>query len=245
MTTVAVLADPSQEGFVLPDLADSSPLSTAETTVLYEAMLADTCRAIELSGAELLVNYRADDQTPDTVADSETAVREAVTPALDSPEEVRFEVQVGSTFEARVGNTVTHLLDREGVATAAAVRPTAAFIDRPFVDSAAMKLRSSAVVLGPTTDGRVTYAGFAEPIDFTDAYATPAIETLTDRAVDEDHTVDYLPMTPVIETGSDLLTAVAQIRARRRAGRTVPAHTAAKIDDWGLRVADGPELIRD
>jgi hypothetical protein len=230
---------------VLPALAESSPLSTAETTALYEAMLADVCRAVELSGADLLVNYRPDEQTPDAVADSEAAVRDAVAPALERPDDARFEVQVGSTFAARVGNTITHLLDREGVATAAAVEPTAAFIDRPFVDSAAMKLRSSEVVLGPATDGRVTYAGFADPLDFTEAYATPTIETLTDRALDEDYAVDYLPMLPVVETGSDLLTAVTQIRARLRAGRAVPAHTAARIEEWGLRVADGPELVRE
>ncbi len=114
---------------------------------------------------------RPSEQVPDGV-DPETAVREPVTRRC-SPGNARFEVQVGSTFAGRVGNTVTHLLDREDVATVAAVEPTAALLNRQLIDSAAMKLRSSGVVLGPAAGGRVYYAGFGEPIDFEDSYATP------------------------------------------------------------------------
>jgi len=246
MTTVAVMADPPVEGFVLSDLAEG-PLTDSERTALYTAMLSDVCRAVEASGAELLVNYRPDEQVPDGV-DSETAVRETVSEALDAPGEARYEVQVGSTPSARVGNTVTHLLEREGVKTAAAVDPTAPLLTRQLIDSAAMKLRSSAVVLGPTTDGRVYYAGFAEPVDFEDAYDTPAVETLTDRGKDAGWNVDFLPTTPVVETPADLRTAVPLVRARHRSERVVPPRTTALIEEFGLRVQagpDGPELVRE
>ncbi|MFC6757965.1 MULTISPECIES: hypothetical protein [Haloarcula] len=242
MTTVAVLADPPVEGAVLPGLA-GGPLDESEATALYTAMLTDVCRAVEASGAELLVNYRPAEQVPDVV-DPEAAVREPLDAALDAPDEARYEVQVGSTHAARVGNTVTHLLEREGVKTAAAVTPTAGLLTRQLIDSAAMKLRSSGVVLGPSTDGRVYYAGFAEPIDFEDADATPTVETLTDRAMDADLGVDFLPTTPVVETQADLQTVVPLLRARHRADRVVPPRTTTLINEFGLRVtADG--LVRE
>ncbi|AEM56491.1 hypothetical protein HISP_04510 [Haloarcula hispanica N601] len=246
MTTVTVLADPPVEGFVLQDLAGDL-LDDAEAAKLYEAMLLDVCRAVEISGAELLVNYRASEQVPDGV-DPETAVREPVTEALESPGNARFEVQVGSTFAGRVGNTVTHLLNREDVATVAAVEPTAALLNRQLIDSAAMKLRSSGVVLGPAEGGRVYYAGFGEPIDFEDSYATPAVETIGERAADAGLDVDFLPSTPVLETQSDLKTMVPLLRARNRAGRVVPERTMTFFDDLGIRVVDNggePTVVQE
>lgn len=246
MTTVTVLANPPVEGFVLQDLAGDL-LDDAEAAELYAAMLTDVCRAVEASGADLLVNYRPSEQVPGGV-DPEAAVREPLDDALGSPGEVRYEVQVGSTFAGRVGNTVTHLLDREGVATVAAVEPTAALLSRQLIDSAAMKLRTSDVVLGPAGDGRVYYAGFGEPVDFEDAYATPTVETLVDRAADAGLDADFLPSTAVVETPADLQTVVPLLRARERAGRVVPPRTTAYLDSLGLRVtdgADGPTMVRE
>jgi hypothetical protein len=247
MATVAVLADPPVEGFVLGDVAESTPLSEREAAQLYSAMLTDVCRAIELGGATLLVNFRAPEQAPEGV-DPESQVRALLGETLDQPDEARYEVQVGETFAGRVGNTVTHLLESEGADTAAAVTPSAVFLNRELVGSAAMKLRSSEVVLGPAADGRVYYAGFREPIDFTDAYEPPAVGTLTDRAADAEFDTDFLPMTPIVETGSDLVTAVAHLRARLRAGRNVPPRTASFVHEQGLGVeetTDGLRLTRD
>jgi len=246
MTTVAVMADPPVEGVVLPGLAGGL-LSETERTTLYTAMLTDVCRAVEASGAELLVNYRPAEQVPER-DDPEEALRETLSETLDAPGEARYEVQVGSSRSARVGNTVTHLLEREGVKTAAAVEPTAALLTRQLIDSAAMKLRSSSVVVGPTTDGRVYYAGFADPVDFDKAYETPAVETLTDRGKEAGLDVDFLQTTPVVETPADLRTVVPLLRARHRSGRVVPPRTTALVEEFGLRVeagTDGPELIRD
>ncbi|MFB6171180.1 MAG: hypothetical protein ABEJ23_01505 [Haloarculaceae archaeon] len=249
MTTVAVLCDPPRSGLVLSSLVASSPLTEPEAADLYAAMLRDVVSAVAGSGGELLVNYRPDDALPRAHADGDAAaeVREAVAPALADPDDARFERQVGETFAGRAGNTVTHLLEREGVTTAAVVEPTAAFLARSQVDNAAMTLRRSEVVLGPATEGRVYYAGFADTVDFTDAYASPAIETLTDRGVDAGHDVDFLPSLPVIETGADLAGALTLLRARRRAERPVPSHTAACLDDVGIAVVaddDGLRLVR-
>ncbi|WP_299269384.1 DUF2064 domain-containing protein [Halorientalis sp.] len=234
MTTVAVLADPPREGLVLPELAAETPLSEAEVTDLYTAMLRDVCRAVEASGGDLLVNYRDDDDLPAHDGESaEAHLRAAVAPALESPDEARFEVQVGSSFSARAGNTVTHLLGQETVTSAAVVEPTAPFLTRGIVDNAAMKLRRHEVVLGPAGDGRVYYAGFAEEIDFQGAYEPPVVESLTDRGIAAEHGVDFLPMTPVVETRADLVTAISQTAARAGAERNHPAHTAeclAKLD---------------
>ncbi len=248
MTTVAVLADPPRDGLVLSELVAETPLPESGATELYTAMLRDVCRAVEASGGDLLVNYRADDDLPAHDSESSAAaLRAAVAPALESPDDVRFEVQVGSSFSARAGNTVSHLLDQESVTSAAVVEPTAPFLTRGIVDNAAMKLRRHEVVLGPAGDGRVYYAGFADEIDFADAYEPPAIETLTDRGVAAEHSVDFLPMTPAVETRADLVTALTQVAARAEAGRTYPAHTAKCLAELGLDVtedADGAELER-
>lgn len=245
MATVAVLADPPVEGVVLPELVASTPLSETEALDLYEAMFVDICRGVQTGGADLLVNYRESEAVagaPDDV-DSEEALRELLEESLDAPEEARYEVQVGETFAGRVGNTVTHLLETEDERSVAAVEPTTPFLGREQVGSAAMKIRSSDVVLGPTTNGRVYYAAFAEPIDFENAYARPAVETLTERARDADLDVDFMPMAPVVETATDLAEVVTQIRAQLRAGRNVPIETARVVDDLGLFVdADGDDM---
>ncbi|MFB6196287.1 MAG: hypothetical protein ABEI80_08950 [Haloplanus sp.] len=251
MTTIAVLVDPPREGLVATDLAATSPLGRAEAAECYAAMVRDVLVAIERSGGELLVNYRPDDRLPDehvTDTAAEAAVRALAASALDDPNAARFEPQVGSTFAARAGNTVTHLLREEGVTSAAVVEGSAAFLTRPLIDNAAMKLRRSAVVLGPSTGGRTYYAGFTDPIDFDGAFATPELETLTARGRDAGHEVDFLPVRPVIETGADLLDVLPLLNARVEAERIVPAHTAAFLDETGLRVAYDeaePRLIRE
>ncbi len=240
MATVAVLADPPVEGFVLPDLAAETPLSAADAARLYGAMTVDVCRAVEHGGADLLVNYRDSEQVPGDV-DSEARLRELLGGELEAPGDARFEVQVGETFAGRAGNTVTHLLEREDEPTVAVVDPSAAFLGREQIGSAAMKLRSSDVVLGPAGGGRVYYAGFAEPVDFAGAYAAPALATLTDRAREAGLDVDFLPRIPVVETGADLADALATLRARRRAERSVPRRTAETVEELGLAVEAGDD----
>ncbi|MDL5361231.1 hypothetical protein [Halalkalicoccus sp. NIPERK01] len=244
MTTVAVFADPPRSGLVLSRLIETSPISTEEAADLYGAMLSDVCLAVERSGGELLVNYRPDDLLPDEHAggDAEAEIRDLLDGVLEEPP--RVETQVGSTRAARVGNTVSHLLETEEVASAAVVTPTAPFCFRTHIDGAAMKLRNSPVVLGPATRGRVYFAGFTEPIDFEGAYQPPEIETLAWRASDAGLDTDFLPVLPVVETGADLRTVVSLIRARRVAERIVPPHTTEWIGDRGLRV-EGDELVRE
>lgn len=242
MTEIAVLADPPHAG-VLPGLVETSPLSGEAAQTLYTAMLRDVCRAAEDSGGDLLVNYRPADAI-EGVEDSEAALRSVLDGVVD---DARFEVQVGETFAGRVGNTVTHLLDQEGVASAAALTPAAALLTRQVIDEAAMKLRSREVVLGPAADGRVYYAAFTDPVDFEAAYTPPALSTLTDRALDAGLQVDFLRTLPLVETGADLAAALVAVDARGRAGRQVPMHFVDAVDDLGLTTSvdeDGkPTLV--
>jgi len=172
MTTVAVLADPPAETDALAGVVEAGPLDAEAATRLYTATLRDACAAVERSGGDLLVNHRPLDAPEE---EAEEAVASAVAPALDDPDGARYEVQVGSTRSSRVGNTVTHLLEREAVRSAAVLDPAVALAERRHVDSAAMKLRGAEVVLGPTASGGVWYAGFTEPVDFTDALAAPSL----------------------------------------------------------------------
>jgi glycosyltransferase A (GT-A) superfamily protein (DUF2064 family) len=248
MTVVAVLADPPRPGLVLPDLAETSPLSESEAADLYAAMLKDAFLAAVRSGGELLVNYRTDEQLPDEYVTEEpaaAAVRALAADVLGDLSDVRVEEQVGSSFDARAGNTVSHLLDTEGEQSVAVVRGDTPFLTRTLVDSAAMKLRSTPVVLGPSMDGRCYYAAFTDTIDFAEAFTDPEIETLAARGHDAGHDVDFVPMQPTIETGDDLLTVLPMLHARREAGRIVPKHLAEFVTEHGLRVVveDGERRI--
>ncbi|WP_129116378.1 DUF2064 domain-containing protein [Halegenticoccus tardaugens] len=251
MTVIAVLADPPREGLVLPELAETSPLTEIEAAELYAAMSKDAFLAAERSGGDLLVNYRPDELIPDAFAGEESAeaeVRALVADALGGTEDVRFEVQVGSTFDARAGNTATHLLREEDVTSVAIVRGSAAFLTRTAIDSAAMKLRTNEVVLGPSTDGRVYYAGFTDAIDFDGAFAPPELETLAARATDAGHDAEFLPMQPVVERGEDLLHLLPVLEARVSTRRIVPKHTTTLLRELGLRVdVDGgePSVVRN
>ncbi|MFC3476690.1 DUF2064 domain-containing protein [Halobacterium litoreum] len=251
MTVVAVTLDPPRDGLVLPALPETSPLSASEATELYEAMAADAFLAAAESGGDLLVNYRSDDQLPDEHvpegADAEAAVRALVDDVLDDEqaEDARVEVQVGSSKSARVGNTITHLLESEGANSAAVLEPDAPLFLRKDVDSAAMKLRRSPVVLGPAREGQLYFAGFREPIDFADAFEAPALENVNARAVDAGRDVDFLASVGRVRTGEDLVSLVSELRARRAAGRLVPAYTTAFVEDRGLRVEaeDGDRFL--
>ena len=242
MTVVAVLVDPPRDGLVLPDLPAETPLSAGQATRLYEAMVSDALLAAAESGGDLLVNYRSDDQLPDEHvpegADAEAEVRALVEDVLDEEqaEAARVEVQVGSSRSARIGNTVTHLLETEEVGSAAVLEPDVPTLLRKDVDSAAMKLRRSEVVLGPADDGDVYFAGFKSPVDFEGAFEPPAVENANARAVDAGHDVDFLAARRRVRTGGALRTLVSELRARRAAGRLVPAYTTALVEDLGLRV---------
>ena len=251
MTVIAVLATPPREGLVLPELAATTPLSEAAVAEFYEAMLRDTFLAADRSGGELLVNYLPEDQFDEayhTDVDPVAELRSVAADTLDDVSNVRFEPQVGSTVSARAGNTLTHLLETEEVASAAVVFGTAPLMTRLLVDSAAMKLRTNEVVVGPATEGRSYYAGFTEPVDFSEAFAGIDLQRLTNRANDADLDTEFLPMSPRIETGRDLLSFLPMLRARFTAERIVPEYTATFVHDHGLDVTegdDGPELVVD
>ncbi|MFQ3285391.1 MAG: hypothetical protein ACI9TI_002189 [Natronomonas sp.] len=241
MTTIAVLADPPHSDVAFPELVANSPLSAEAAASLYAALLKDTALAAERSGGELLVNYRPAGALGLGV-DSESRIRSVLADVID-PEEARFEVQVGETFAGRAGNTATHLLETEGVGSVGIARPEATLLARTDIDSAAMKLRSTPVVLGPAPGGHVTYAAFAEPIDFGDCYAPPALKTLTDRALDAGLTVGFLESKPYLRTEADLATILMTVQTRRKADALVPPYLAEWVADCDLTVfADGDGL---
>lgn len=246
MATVVVLADPPREGLVLPEVPESSALSAADATDLYAATLRDAVLAAEESGGDLLVNYRPDDLLPERFRremDSESAVRAAVDRALADPNEVRFEKQVGSTPSARVGNTVTHLLQEEGASGVIVIDPRAPMLDRTGVDELAMKLRRSEVVVSPSTRGRVAAMGFADTLDFEDILEPPALETLTERARAVDLDVDFGPVEPLVEAGTDVASVVSLVQSRVLAGRNHPEFTTEAVDALDLRLTAGDDGV--
>lgn len=250
MTVHALVVDPPRPGLALPALVSSDEaddsgqgLGASGAAALAEAMIQDAAVGAENSGGDLLVNHPTESQLPEahrTGTDPATELRVLFDEALSDPDAVRFEPQVGSSFDARVGNTVTHLLREEDADSVAVLDGRAPTLDRTVLDSAAMKLRRSEAVLAPAPApaGGVAYLGLTEPIDFADAWSPPALGTLVDRALDAGHDVDFLPMHPRVDDPSGLASLVGVVEARRVAGRRVPEHTAAAIASLGIRLGN-------
>ncbi|SIR87216.1 hypothetical protein [Natronorubrum thiooxidans] len=250
---VVVPVDPPRDGLVLSSLVEQTPLTADDAVALYEASVSDVCRAVDASGGELLVNYRDKDSLPDQFAhgDPEAELRTLVADALDdletpntdgphSDERVRFERQVGSSRAARVGNTVTHLLEREDASSVGVLEPTVPLVGRTQIDGAAMSIRRHDVVLGPSSGGQTYLAAFSEPIDFTDADAVPEVTTLATRADEAGLGIGFAPMLPTVATPAGLCSTLATLEARRTAGKPGADATAAVVDDLGLVIgADG------
>jgi 2-phospho-L-lactate guanylyltransferase (CobY/MobA/RfbA family) len=243
---VVVPVDPPRTGLVLSSLADRTPITEAQAATLYEAAVVDVLRAVATSGGELLVNYRDAETLPDSAAGGDPAqrIRDLAESALADEDlgDVRFERQVGSTRSARIGNTVTHLLEREEVANVGVLEPTAPLVARTEIDGAAMSLRRHDVVLGPSSGGRTYFAGFGEPIDFTDAYAVPELATLAELADDDGLGIGFAPMLPTIATESGLCATIAGIQARAVGNRPGAPATASVVEELGLGVSDEGSL---
>jgi len=232
MAIVVVRTDRPVEGEALADLAEVTPLTEGEAATLYRRALGDVCETVESSGAELLVTH------PEG---TRREVRDAVEPALVTPDAARFEPQVGSTTDARLGNTVTHLLDEEGASSVGVLDPTAVLVDRSTIDQAAMTLRRHDVVVGPATAGGIHYAGFTDPIDFTDVDRPPMVETIVQGAVEAGLSADVLAPSPTLATPADLRSTLPILRARRAAGLAVPERTSDYLDELGLRTVEAEE----
>lgn len=240
MAITAVLLEPPRPGLVLPELVATTPLSENEAATLYGAMAKDVLRTVERSGGELLLNYRDEETLPDEHVsgdtDAETAVRSLAADALSDPDAPRYEVQVGSTRARRAGNTATHLLETESADSVSILDPRAPTVARTDLDGAAMSLRTSETVIGPTTGGRAFYHGMTDPIDFDGAYDPPAVSTITRRAVEAGHDASFMSMHPLVETATDLATLLAVVEARVTAGNPAPEATTEALYDLDLRV---------
>lgn len=267
---VVVPVDPPRPGLVCERLVEETSLTPEGAARLYEAAVQDVCTAAVASGGDLLVNYRDEETLPNSsdeegvddggpAGDAETEIRALVEDALgfdfdlesddgsDGETEVRFERQVGSSRSARIGNTVTHLLEREGADSVAVLEPTAPLVGRTEIDSGAMSLRRYDVVLGPSSGGRTYLAGFTRPVDFTDAYARPELElqALAQRAEEASLEVGLAQAVPTIATESGLCATIATLEARRVAGRPGGDATATVIAELGLSIGDGGRLERE
>lgn len=247
MTVAVALVDPPREGLVGAELAAATALSEADVALLYEATLADFFETMAESNVELLVNYPTVDTLPDGFegSDPEAEIRAVAESVLDAEvlEEVRFEVQVGSTPAARIGNAVTHLIEEEGETSAAFLDHRVPLLERGVVDEAAIKLRRSETVVGPAADGQVYFAGFKVPIDFTDVFDGSPLNTIVERTVAMGNRADFVRRREVLVHPRDLRTVVAIVRARHDADRLIPEHTMRVIDELDLHVADGELVI--
>jgi hypothetical protein len=239
VTVHALVVDPARPGLALPEIVgDEGALTPEEGSTLAAAMIGDAAVGAASSGGDLLVNDPTTDQLPvdaRTGTEPVDELRELLGGALGDLDAVRFEPQVGGSRPERIENTVAHLLDEEDADSVAVLDGRAPTLDRTALDSAAMKLRRSEVVVAPAPGGRVAYVGLTEPLEFADPWTLPAV---VDRAVAAGHDVDFLPMHPRVDDASGLATVVALVRARQVAGRRIPEHTTVAIESLGLEVVD-------
>ena len=245
---VVVPVDPPHESLAPPTLTDdpANGLSKADFVTLYRATISDVIAAVDSSGGDLLLNVRDEQTLPeearDSIADPRGAVRSLAEQRLGTDADIRIEPQVGSTRSARIGNTVTHLLEREEVNSVGVLDPMAALVGRPQIDGVAMSLRRNEIVLGPAQAGQVYLAAFTDPIDFTDVFdaSRSPIEVLSSRGVGADLGVGFAPRVPLASDAQGLGTTIAEVRALESAGRAIPQATTAVIEELGLEAgADG------
>lgn len=209
----------------------ASTLEADQLASLYEAAAVDVLRTAAASGGDVLVNYREAETLSAEIEDPVERVRDLVDRAID---EYRFEPQVGSSRSARIGNTVTHLLEQESAEGVAVIEPTAPLLERTHLDRAAMALRRSDVVIGPALAGRVSHVAFAAPIDFTDVYAESPCPEIAERAAAAGHGVTVAALQPTLRSRAGLETLAAVVRTRENAGLSVPGETAAVLEalEW-------------
>ena len=185
---------------------------------LEEAATVDVLRAADRSGGDVLLTHPEDDQST-----AETLTERA---GLEEP---RLESAVGGSPSARLGNVVTHLLEREDASAVGVFDPATALLERTHVDGVAMALRRHEVVLGPALGGGWYSCGFTEPVDFTDVLAERPLVTLTDRGTAAGRSVDHAPILPTVATDTGRETTRAIVESRSMAGRSVPAATAKHL----------------
>lgn len=238
---VVAFVDPPETGRrYVQSLIDADLLDPTEARILYEGAVTDVLRVARESSGAVLVNY----SEPDEVSDPEERVRALVSAAIDDTDDVRYERQVGSSRSARVGNTVTHLLEREAEVSVAVLEPTVPLVRRSDVDGVMMSVRRNDVVLGSNAAGDVYLSAFSDSVDFTDAYEPPALATLTQRASADDLAVGFAPTVPTIDTEAGLAATIATIEARDAAGKPIPTAIAETIEDLGLQTNDGRSITR-
>ena len=245
---VVIPFTPPRPGLVLQSLVESTPVTDEEAVGLYEAATADVLRAAADSGGDVLVNYRDEETLPEGLEvdgeQAETEARSLASDVLGDDSAIRFERQVGTTRAARVGNTVTHLLEREEATSVGVLEPTAPLVARTEIDSAAMSLRRHDAVFGPSLGGDVYLACFNTSIDFTDAYESPVFSTLVDESRNAGLDVGFVQLLPTIETECGLATTIAGLRARLRAGRPGGEVTTSVLDELELLVGEGGSIER-
>ena len=229
--TVVLVARPPTPDAVPPDLAAGAPLDAETLADGLAAACRDTARAVADSSDDLLVNHPPADAVDGD--DPAAALRDLLD---DVAPDARYEVQVGSTHSAVVGNAVSHLLREEGQGSALVLRPDCPLLTRSRVDQALVRLRRDDVVLAPGGAGRVALAGFGATIDFADAYDPPALRTLAERAAGADRTLGFLDATVPVRAADDLAAVLTEADARRAAGRDVASDTTAWAQEVGLRV---------
>lgn len=249
MTVAVALVDPPREGLVCADLVEQTALTPADGVTLYEGMLADFFATMAETNVDLLVNYPTPDLLPDDVVDGDAQAEiDAVAARVLDDEaraDVRYEVQVGSSPAARIGNAITHLLREEEQTSAAFIDHRVPLLERSVVDESAIKLRRSETVVGPAADGTVYLAGFREPIDFTDFFDGQPIETIVEQTVADGNGADFVRRREIPTNPRDLRTVVSLVRARRAAERWVPPYTTRVVEDLDLRVTDGELTVGD
>jgi len=136
--------------------------------------------SVDRSGGELLVNPVNDDLPAEYRTDA--APRPSFEPSSPTPSAAPRRSGSSGRSDRRSARAGKHRYRPARRTPRSRSSPRRRRCSRTVIDSAAMKLRTNEVVLGPSTRGRTYYAGFTAPIDLRRRLRPPNLPTLAARA---------------------------------------------------------------
>lgn len=217
MTAIGILGLPPDSASIVSNLRDTTALEIEQIQSLVAGVTQDTARAAFESGGEPLVVVPKDPGAgiiPNGSPDVRTyleSILEPVVPENDSIQWYEHDAAPGRSL-----NTVLDgLAEVSNAASVAVIAPLTPFVQRRHVDTAAMRLRSADLVVGPATDGCGYFIGRHRDRAGADWSGTADLDGVVSAAQDTGEEVDWLPILPSIGQQSPMepLRSILQLAA--------------------------------
>lgn len=210
MTALAVPVPPSDVMRIRDRLVASTPLTFDEVTKLMVATCQDVCHAVAGSGGEaFIVPLEPETSIPGWTNPSEITEEIART-ATDADNEITV-TPTQPVDETGMQRLLDLVRERSDEASLAVVTPVTPLIQRRHVDAAAMRLRTSDVVVGPTSRCGWYFFGVSRETDLTLGPDACALPTITRDVLEAEVSIASIPFLPRMETNEELSTILGLV----------------------------------